>query len=169
MEMIFSVLAVIGLLVFTIYIVKKPLSHDNLFPAGELYVPYKKEVNSIKEDLELTREERFNKIIELMSTNGYSVKFRTETQLQLVKPKEFSLLWAIVWLFVALVGILIYIFYYLSKNDEIITVTIPNDNIELDLDNNQISSDKLIKLAELLEKGLLTESEFLNEKQKILN
>ena len=53
---------------------------------------------------------------------GYRVTSRTETTAQLVKPKEFSLLWALVWLGLTLcllgVGILIYLLYYLAQKDK---------------------------------------------------
>lgn len=54
--------------------------------------------------------------------HGYRVISRTETTAQLVKPKEFSLLWALLWLGVTLcvfgLGILIYLFYYLAQKDK---------------------------------------------------
>ena len=54
--------------------------------------------------------------------HGYRVISRTETTVQLVKPKEFSLLWALVWLGVTLcvfgLGILIYLFCYLAQRDK---------------------------------------------------
>lgn len=53
---------------------------------------------------------------------GYRVTSRTQTTAQLVKPKEFSLLWALVWLLVTLcvfgLGIIIYLFYYLAQKDQ---------------------------------------------------
>jgi len=53
---------------------------------------------------------------------GYRVTSRTQTTAQLVKPKEFSLLWALVWLLVTLcvfgLGIMIYLFYYLAQKDQ---------------------------------------------------
>jgi len=53
---------------------------------------------------------------------GYRVISRTQTTAQLVKPKEFSLLWALLWLLVTLcvfgLGILVYLFYYLAQKDK---------------------------------------------------
>ena len=51
---------------------------------------------------------------------GYRVVSRTPTTAQLVKPKNFSCLWATLWLLVLVVGLLVYIFYYMSKKDDTI-------------------------------------------------
>jgi LysM repeat protein len=55
---------------------------------------------------------------------GYRVTSRTEVTAQLVKPKEFSLLWALIWLGVTLcvcgLGILFYLLYYLVQKDKTI-------------------------------------------------
>ena len=63
-------------------------------------------------------EERIGQLVR----HGYRVTSRTETTAQLVKPKEFSLLWALVWLLVTLcvfgLGIIIYLFYYLAQKDQ---------------------------------------------------
>jgi hypothetical protein len=48
---------------------------------------------------------------------GYRVVSQTDTTAQLVKPKQFSCLWATLWLLVLLIGLLIYIFYYMSQRD----------------------------------------------------
>ena len=62
-------------------------------------------------------EERIGQLVR----HGYRVISRTQTTAQLVKPKEFSLLWALLWLLVTLcvfgLGILIYLFYYLAQKD----------------------------------------------------
>lgn len=49
---------------------------------------------------------------------GFRVQSQTETTAQLVKPKKFSLLWAVLWFFVFGVGLVLYLLYYLSKKDE---------------------------------------------------
>jgi LysM repeat protein len=63
-----------------------------------------------------------DKHIAQLVRHGYRVTSRTETTSQLVKPKEFSLLWALVWLLVTLfvfgLGIIIYILYYLAQKDQ---------------------------------------------------
>ena len=47
----------------------------------------------------------------------YVVVSQMETSAQLVKPKQFSLGWAFLWLMMAGVGIFVYIFYYIAKSD----------------------------------------------------
>jgi hypothetical protein len=55
---------------------------------------------------------------------GYRVTSRTEATAQLVRPKEFSFLWALLWLGVTLcvcgLGILLYLLYYLAQKDKIV-------------------------------------------------
>ncbi len=48
---------------------------------------------------------------------GYRVVSQTDTTAQLVKPKRFSLLWALFWFLMLFVGLLIYLLYYISKKD----------------------------------------------------
>ena len=45
----------------------------------------------------------------------------------MVKPKEFSFLWAIVWFLFFGIGILVYIFYYLAKSDERIRLEVDQE------------------------------------------
>ncbi len=75
----------------------------------------------------LTLEERksiLEKQISILSQRGYRVTSRTDTTATLVKPKEFSFIWALLWFLVFGIGILIYIFYYMSKKDHVIYLNI---------------------------------------------
>jgi hypothetical protein len=58
---------------------------------------------------------------------GYRVVSQTPTSAQLVKPKEFSLPWSVLWFFVCGVGVLVYIFYYLAKQDTIVHLSLNDD------------------------------------------
>ena len=49
---------------------------------------------------------------------GYVVQSQTETSAQLVKPKVFSFVWSFLWFLLLGVGVLVYIFYYMSKKDQ---------------------------------------------------
>ncbi len=49
---------------------------------------------------------------------GYRVVSQTDTTAQLIKPKQFSCLWATLWFLLLGIGILIYLFYYASIRDE---------------------------------------------------
>ena len=51
---------------------------------------------------------------------GYRVMSRTEKSAQLMRPKEFSFFAALLWFLVFGVGLLIYIFYYLAKSDNVV-------------------------------------------------
>lgn len=48
---------------------------------------------------------------------GYRVVSQTDTTAQLVKPKNFSLLWALLWFFLFGIGLVVYLVYYWSKRD----------------------------------------------------
>ena len=47
---------------------------------------------------------------------GYQVVSQTETSAQLVKPKKFSLGWALLWFLVFGIGLLVYVFYYMANS-----------------------------------------------------
>lgn len=55
---------------------------------------------------------------------GYRVVSRTPTTAQLVRPKVFSRLWAILWTCVFLVGFLVYLTWYLAKRDQQVYLTV---------------------------------------------
>jgi hypothetical protein len=49
---------------------------------------------------------------------GFSVRQRTATTAQLVRPKKFSFFWAPVWFLMLGVGLVVYLLYYAAKRDE---------------------------------------------------
>ena len=55
---------------------------------------------------------------------GYRVVNQTPTSVQLMRPKTFSFLWATAWFLLCGVGVLVYIFYYMSKKDEVTYLSI---------------------------------------------
>ena len=60
---------------------------------------------------------------------GYIVQSQTETSAQLVKPKVFSFVWALLWFLLLGIGLLIYILYYLSKNDQTVYLYVENGQV----------------------------------------
>lgn len=56
---------------------------------------------------------------------GYRVVSQTPTTAQLVKPKKFSLFWALAWFLCAGVGIVVYLLYYASKRDHQVLLSEP--------------------------------------------
>src|SRR5215208_7153894 len=50
--------------------------------------------------------------------DGFFVRQRTATTAQLVRPKRFSFVWALLWFLVFGVGIIVYLIYYAAKQDE---------------------------------------------------
>ena len=90
------------------------------------------DVEFIKNSTLLTLKEKKDIIIDIYSKDGFTVNNISVTQMQFRKEKSFSLLWAILWLFVFIVGLLVYIFYYISKRDDIVTVTLDPSNCKKD-------------------------------------
>jgi hypothetical protein len=58
--------------------------------------------------------------IRIAVEKGYHVVGQTSTTAQLVKEKKFSLFWAVLWTFVALIGLLVYLFWYMSRKNAVI-------------------------------------------------
>ena len=55
---------------------------------------------------------------------GYHVVSQTEASAQLIKPKRFSLVWAFLWFLLAGVGVIVYLVYYLAKNDKTVYLSV---------------------------------------------
>jgi len=49
---------------------------------------------------------------------GYEVRSRTQTTVQLVKPKEFSSIWALAWFLLFGIGVIVYLLYYWGGRDQ---------------------------------------------------
>ena len=50
--------------------------------------------------------------------DGYFVRHRSATTAQLVRPKKFSFIWALLWFLLFGIGIVVYLIYYAAKQDE---------------------------------------------------
>ena len=61
---------------------------------------------------------------------GYVVQSQTETSAQLVKPKVFSFVWALLWFLLLGIGVLVYIFYYMSKKDQTVYLYVEDGNVK---------------------------------------
>lgn len=76
------------------------------------------------------RSEILSREINRYVKRGFRVLSKTDTTAQLVKPKEFSFLWALLWFFLFGIGILVYLFYYMSKKDLAIYLEVlPNGQV----------------------------------------
>lgn len=124
----------------------------------------------------LTLDEKKDIIIEIYTKEGFTVNNLSDTKMQFRKEKTFSLFWAIVWLCVFLVGLLVYIFYYMSKSDDIVTITLDPSNCKKDEkkdveEKSTITNSKtkeLLELKDMLEKELINKEEFENLKSELL-
>lgn len=134
------------------------------------------DVEFIKNSTLLTLKEKKDIIIDIYSKDGFTVNNISVTQMQFRKEKSFSLLWAILWLFVFIVGLLVYIFYYISKRDDIVTVTLDPSNCKDDEKKdveekstiNNSKTKELLELKDMLEKELISKEDFENLKSELL-
>lgn len=58
---------------------------------------------------------------------GYRVAARSPTTAQLVRPKTFNVVAAVLWLLVLLVGLLIYLLVYAAQSDDAVYLTVGPD------------------------------------------
>lgn len=73
-------------------------------------------------DSDLSNSEKFDKISQIYTSNGFLIVSRSENNMQFMRKKEFSFLWALLWFLVFGVGLIVYLLYYFSKNDEIVNI-----------------------------------------------
>ena len=124
----------------------------------------------------LTLDEKKDIIIEIFTKEGCTVNYLGDTKIQFKKEKTFSLFWATLWLLVFLVGLLIYIFYYMSKSDTIFTIVLDPSNCKKDVKKdveekstiNNSKTKELLELKDMLEKELISKKEFENLKSELL-
>ncbi|MGJ0321415.1 hypothetical protein [Aliarcobacter cryaerophilus] len=146
----------------------KILESSNLFTISD--------TNFIKNSTLLTLKEKRDIIIDIYSKDGFTVNNLSDTKIQFKKGKSFSLFWATLWLLVFLVGLLVYIFYYMSKSDDIVTVTLDPSNCKKDEKKdveekstiNNSKTKELLELKDMLEKELISKEEFENLKSELL-
>jgi hypothetical protein len=69
----------------------------------------------------LSEDERL-RILEVQighyTRRGFFVRERTASTAQLIKPKNFSFLWALLWFLLFGIGLVVYLIYYAAKKDE---------------------------------------------------
>lgn len=73
------------------------------------------------------RREALQKEINKYVSRGFRVVSQTDTTAQLMKPKTFGFLWALAWLLLFGVGILVYLFYYWAKKDETVYLQVDEE------------------------------------------
>jgi len=122
------------------------------------------EVQKIIDNPTLSNNMILDKVSALYMSEGYIVTLRTNTQLQLIRKKKFSLLWAVLWFLLWGVGLIVYIFYYISKKDEQVNITLDEEKVK-----NKSSIQELTELSNLLKDGHLTQEEFEEQKKIILS
>ena len=57
-------------------------------------------------------------------SQGFRVVSQTDSSAQLVKPKQFSFLWALLWLLALGIGLIVYLLYYIGKHDQTVYLTV---------------------------------------------
>lgn len=69
------------------------------------------------------------KEIEKYIRQGYRVVSQTDTTAQLVKPKQFSCLYATLWFLLFGVGLIFYLFWYASQKDQTVYLQVVNEKV----------------------------------------
>jgi len=122
------------------------------------------EVIKINNNNSLSVSEKLDEISMLYVKENYVITLRTENQLQMIRKKKFNFLWALLWALLWGVGLLVYIIYFVSKKDEVYTITLPiKEKVSLSL------ADEIKKLSDLLEQKIITKEEFESQKLKLFN
>lgn len=62
---------------------------------------------------------------------GYRVINQTATSAQLVRPKQFSCLWATIWTLMLGIGLIFYLFWYASKKEDTIYLQVIDDKVKV--------------------------------------
>ena len=65
------------------------------------------------------------------TAQGWLLVSKTGTGAQMRKPKQFSFLWAFLWFLLLVFGLLIYLIYYISKNDELVYISVQNGTLSV--------------------------------------
>lgn len=55
---------------------------------------------------------------------GFRVTSQTPRTAQLIKPKKFSVIWAVIWFVLMLLPFVIYLLYYVAKRDQQVYLTV---------------------------------------------
>ncbi len=70
-------------------------------------------------------------IIEDHASRGFTVSSQTETTAEMVRAKEFNLVPALLWALLFLIGVLVYVFYYMYKSDETIFIRVQGGEVSV--------------------------------------
>ena len=68
------------------------------------------------------RSARLEAVIRKYAARGYVVRYKDATSAQMVRPKKFSFLWALVWFLALGIGLVVYLLYYASKRDDLLNL-----------------------------------------------
>lgn len=70
------------------------------------------------------RREILDATIARYSAMGYRLQSQTDTTAQLVRPKRFSIVLALIGLLIAVVGLIVYLLIYLAQKDSVVFVQV---------------------------------------------
>ena len=79
----------------------------------------------------MTDEDVLQAEISRRTAAGWLVVSRGPNEAQMRKPKSFSLLWAFFWFLFLVFGLLIYVFYYMAKKDELVYIRVQDGQLSV--------------------------------------
>ena len=85
----------------------------------------------MNKQIKVKSKEKLDKLVVYWNKRGFQVISQTETSAQLIKPKKFSLIIAIVLFVLAVFPFVIYLLWFLSKKDDKIFIQVTG-NVSMD-------------------------------------
>ena len=107
-------LAIVGLVAFALYNRRGDQVQSSSERGGRLVL----RPGSDKPVSEAERSRELEEEIAQYIHDDFFVRHRSATTAQLVRPKKFSFIWALLWFLVFGIGIVVYLIYYAAKQDE---------------------------------------------------
>jgi hypothetical protein len=103
--------------------------------------------------VEVTSVAEIDTAISAWIVQGYTVANRTPTSATLIKPKQFSVLWAVIGFLVCVLPLLIYLIVYAAESDKVVEIRVRSAAPQ------QAAAQELARIQGLLNSGQITEIE----------
>lgn len=113
--------------------------------------------------VEVDTPEEMETVISSYVIQGFVLANKTQSSATMMKKKEFSVLWAVIGLLICILPLLVYIIVYASQSDKVTEIRV-RGGAGAGTDNLA----ELERLAELRERGVITDEEYEAQKQHLL-
>jgi hypothetical protein len=103
--------------------------------------------------VEVTSVAEIDTAISAWIAQGYTVANRTPASATLIKPKQFSILWAVIGLLICVIPLLIYLIVYAAESDKVVEIRVRGAAPQ------QAAAQELARIQGLLNSGQMTQAE----------